>query len=104
MEYKTGQHAYTFQQDEFELNYLLYLPPEYGQNPEKEWPLIYFLHGIGKRGNTLDDLELLKQVGPSMLVEEQSDFPFIVLSPQCPNYTRWSVEIDQLDALLSDII
>ena len=54
-----------------------------------------FLHGAGERG---DDLELVKVHGIPKVVEQQPDFPFIVLSPQCPKEGWWGSEL-QLDAL-----
>jgi predicted peptidase len=67
----------------------------------KEFPLVLFLHGIGERGN---DLELVKLFGMPKEIEEGMDFPFIVVSPQCPEDTIWANELDALHALLEDII
>ena len=61
-----------------ELDYLLYLPPEYEK--QASWPLMIFLHGAGERG---DDLELVKKHGPPKLIAAGKNFPFIVVSPQC---------------------
>jgi len=83
------------------LDYLLFLPKEYGKDPQKKWPCILFLHGAGERGN---DLELLKKHGIPKVVEQREDFPFIAISPQCPQYSRWSMEIDALCALLDEVI
>ena len=58
-----GQQAYTFETQitkTVRLNYLLFLPKGYGENPEQKWPLILFLHGAGERG---DDIELVKKRG-----------------------------------------
>ena len=60
------------------MGYLLYLPTKYGAASEKH-PLILFLHGSGERGK---NLPLVKKHGPPKLVEERSDLPFIVVSPQ----------------------
>ena len=65
------------------LNYLLYLPPEYDPQSSKRWPLILFLHGFGERGDTLSDLERVKMHGVSRVLENGTDLPFIVVSPQC---------------------
>src|SRR5947209_1456049 len=62
-----------------EMNYLLYLPKDYDK--QDAWPLLLFLHGGGERG---DDLELVKMHGPPQLIEEGKQFPFLVVSPQCP--------------------
>ncbi|HVX59559.1 MAG TPA: dienelactone hydrolase family protein [Pirellulales bacterium] len=79
-----------------ELSYLLYLPRGYDQ--QESWPLLLFLHGSGERG---DDLELVKKHGPPRLVAEGRDFPFIIVSPQCPK-ERWWEPIELL-ALLNDL-
>lgn len=78
------------------LNYLLSLPEGYEQ--KDSWPLLIFLHGSGERGN---DLELVKKHGPPKLIDAGKEFPFIVVSPQCPMFQRWQVSI--LDALLNDL-
>ena len=79
-------------------HYLLFLPKS---NEAQEFPLpiILFLHGAGERGSNLEDL---KRIGVAKIVEEQPDFPFIVVSPQCPPGERWSVNL--LNALLDDVI
>lgn len=78
------------------LNYLLYLPPAYKE--KEKWPLILFLHGSGERG---DDINKVKVHGPPRLVEEGKQFPFIVVSPQCPAGKRW--EPFELTALLDEL-
>lgn len=97
-----GQHAYTFEREGRSLNYLLFVPQDYRK--ESKWPLILFLHGIGERGDGIEDLELVKKYGPPMLVEEQGDFPFMVLSPQCPADSSWDNHLDDLEALLDEIV
>lgn len=79
-----------------ELNYLLYLPKNYDQ--QDKWPLVLFLHGAGERG---DDLQLVKEHGPPYLVSKGKDFPFILVSPQCPKNRNW--ESFELIALLDDL-
>jgi predicted peptidase len=79
------------------LNYLLYLPKDYEQ--KEKHPLMLFLHGAGERG---DNLDLVKVHGPARLVNEGKDFPFIIVSPQCPLNKRW--EPADLIALLDYII
>ena len=59
--------------------YLLYLPAAYGQEPAKQWPLILYLHGSGECGR---DLDLLKRHPLPALLDQDPDFPFIVVSPQ----------------------
>lgn len=82
-----------------ELQYLLYLPEDY-EKAEKEYPLVLFLHGAGERGN---DIELVKRNGPPKLIEEGKNFPFILVSPQCLEQTRWNYQTQSLIALLDEI-
>lgn len=79
------------------LKYLLYLPKNY-ENLDKH-PLLLFLHGAGERG---DNLELVKTHGPAKLIKQGKEFPFIIVSPQCPLNQRWNV--DDLIALLDEVI
>jgi len=82
-----------------EARFLLYLPEEYDSLPEKKWPLLLFLHGTGERGELL---ELVNKNGPPMLIQHGHRFSFIVVSPQCPEDQRWSVEV--LNMLLDEMI
>ena len=102
----TGQHPQSFDKDilmSVHLDYLLYLPDEYPES-NRDWPLILFLHGAGERGN---DLEKLKVHGPPKLIAGQNkEFPFVIVSPQCPAGDWWSsdIQIAGLDALLSELM
>lgn len=100
----TGQHEHTFEAEIIKtvrLGYLLYLPKDYGKEPQKKWPLILFLHGAGERG---DNLELVKKHGIPKIVEKKKDFPFIAVSPQCPEFSWWTSELEALNALLDEIV
>ena len=79
-----------------QLDYLLYLPKDYAS--KEKWPLLLFLHGGGERG---DDLNLVKVHGPPKLIAAGQDFPFIVVSPQCPKDHWWDPIV--LVALLDDL-
>jgi predicted peptidase len=80
--------------------YLLFLPEGYGEK-NKRWPLMLFLHGAGERG---EDLNKVKVHGPPKIVAKQKDFPFIVVSPQCPSGVWWNDKLDVLINLLDDIV
>jgi predicted peptidase len=98
---EVGQHPLTFEKrivKTIGAKFLLFLPKAFGQ-PEQKFPLILFLHGSGERG---DDLAKVKKYGPPHVVEQQDDFPFIVLSPQCPPSERWSVDL--VNALLDEAL
>ncbi|MEX0937890.1 MAG: prolyl oligopeptidase family serine peptidase [Pirellulales bacterium] len=76
------------------LHYWLFLPEGYATDAQKQWPLMLFLHGAGERG---DDPEKVKIHGPPKIVAAKPDFPFVVISPQCPTGKRWeSAELAQL--------
>jgi predicted peptidase len=78
-------------------NYLLYLPKDYNES-QKNFPLVLFLHGAGERGT---DIEKVKTHGLPKLINQGKDFPFIVVSPQCPDDIFWNVDI--LIKLLDEI-
>ncbi len=63
------------------IRYLLFVPKDYKPQGEK-WPLMLFLHGSGESSD--DNLDLVKVHGPPKIVESKPDFPFILVSPQCP--------------------
>ncbi len=79
--------------------YLLFLPEGYGEK-DKRWPMILFLHGAGERG---DDLNKVKVHGPPKIVQNKKDFPFIVVSPQCPEDVWWNDKVEVLIHLLDEI-
>jgi predicted peptidase len=78
--------------------YLLYVPKAYSGDPAQRWPLLLFLHGSGERGA---DLAKVKVHGPPRQLDGRGDFPFVVVSPQCPDDQRW--QADALAALLDDV-
>lgn len=80
-----------------QMGYLLYLPRDY--DSQESWPLVLFLHGSGERGA---DLELVKMHGPPKLIADGKEFPFIVVSPQCPKDRSW--EPLELTALLDEVV
>jgi len=78
--------------------YLIYLPKDYEAQSKKRWPLMLFLHGAGERGTNIAKVAVH---GPPKLVKQGRDFPFIIVSPQCPNGERW--DNDVLLALLDEV-
>ena len=79
------------------VKYWLFLPE--GYKPDgKPWPVLFFLHGAGERG---DDLNLVKKHGPPKIVDSKPDFPFVVVSPQS---RRFGWQVDLLDALLDEVL
>jgi len=79
--------------------YLLFLPKGCDANSPVRWPLMLFLHGAGERGTNVQKVALH---GPPKIVKNRPDFPFILVSPQCPEGEIWSNEA--LLELLDEII
>lgn len=74
---------YTSQADNKPREYFVYLPRGYADQPQKQWPVLFFLHGNGERGNGLDELDYVLIHGP--LYEawiQKKDLPFIIIAPQ----------------------
>ncbi len=88
------------QQTAVPVNYLLYLPPDYGRDPQHKWPLILFLHGQLEWG---DDPTVLTRQGVPRLLDEGADLPAIVASPQTPEGQRWWPRTAILNAFLDRI-
>lgn len=70
------------------MRYLLFTPKGYGEEKTK-WPLMVFLHGAGERGTNLTQVAMH---GPPKIVKDRADFPFVVISPQCPPRETWQPE------------
>jgi pimeloyl-ACP methyl ester carboxylesterase len=70
-------------------HYLSYLPKDYSADPVKKWPLIIYLHGGSDRGI---DLNKLYASGIPDQIYRGREFPFIIISPQCPEHIRWSTD------------
>ncbi len=90
----------TFSYNGMTLQYMLVLPADYSRM-DRAWPMILFLHGGSGRGQNLD---LVKSYGPPLIAEEQKNFPFVVLAPQCPEGEYWTTKADILAALLDDVL
>ncbi len=78
--------------------YALYLPEGYSK--EKRYPIVFFLHGAGERG---DDVELVKVHGPFKRIAMGETFDFICVAPQCPADSFWSYEVQTLNLFVSRI-
>lgn len=103
MQAAPGEHCKVFEKTitkTLRSQYLLFLPANYAKKQQK-WPLILFLHGAGERG---DDLAMIKIYGPSKYVEQNVNFPFIIVAPQCPADHWWPNELEVLTNLLDDVV
>ena len=75
--------------------YQVYVPPDYDSH--KKWPVIVFLHGAGERG---DDGLLQTDVGLGHAIREHAtNFPFVVVMPQCRKDKLWTQPDMQAQAL-----
>ena len=80
----------------FNFNYVKYLPKDYDESPK--YPLVFFLHGAGERG---DDLDLACRHGYMKHVREDgAEYPFIFIAPQCPEGKFWGCYTESLLAFL----
>jgi gliding motility-associated-like protein len=69
--------------------YYEYLPPDYNSNTNN-YPIVFFLHGLGERGDTETTLSTVARNGPPKYVKAGYKFPFILISPQLKTkYTGW---------------
>ena len=85
------------------LNYILYIPRNYGENPAQKWPLLIYLHGMD-RVNT--SVEVLQNDYPLNVLDDQDDFPFIVVAPQgTGEYEFWATDemVNSIMTLLDEI-
>jgi predicted peptidase len=75
------------------LPYRILFPEHYDQT--KKYPLILFLHGAGERGND-NEKQLTHGAGLFLQEKHRSNFPGIVIFPQCPQNSYWaSVKVDR---------
>lgn len=81
--------AYTSVADDQERDFFLYLPRGYGEDKNKDWPVLLFLHGNGERGDGKGQLGHALTHGP--LYEawiQKRDLPFIMIVPQLQMFDR----------------
>lgn len=84
-----------------QLNYLLHVPASYGQEPDKQWPLLIFLHGSREVGRDIDRVR--RAILPQM-VEENPEFPFIVMSPQAASQQYgWYPSLKPIEAAVDEL-
>lgn len=79
--------------------YLISFPKTYDATAATNWPMILFLHGTGERGTNVWNVT---GIGPSSYAARHPDFPFILVSPLCPDGQIWSNEV--LLALLDEVL
>jgi predicted esterase len=97
----TGQHVYTNGASNIR-EYLRFVPEAYNEDPQRQWPLLIWLHGAGNRGS---DASILPGAGgPPSRIKNNDPLldAFIVLSPQVRSGQNWqsTTSQEQLDALV----
>ena len=68
-------------------HYLIDLPRDYNADPQKKWPLIFYIHAGQEQG---DNLHLVRRSGLAHVIDDGKQVPAIVLSPQCPDKEEWN--------------
>ncbi|MGD8501019.1 MAG: prolyl oligopeptidase family serine peptidase, partial [Phycisphaerales bacterium] len=90
---RPGKHARTFNrylQRGQSCLYWITLPKGYDKE-EKKWPMIIYLHPSSLQGH---DLSMIRTPIPPDIDEIKNDFPFVVLTPQCPDeYDAWPSDL-----------
>ena len=81
---ETGFLARTVEMNANSYRYQVFVPAQW--TPDEEWPVIFFLHGAGERGD--DGVRQLYKGLPEIL-REKSYFPAVVVMPQCRRRTWW---------------
>jgi len=85
----TFNHGLNQKPKDAHYHYLPYMPKDYNADTLKKWPLIIYLHGGSDRGT---DLNKLYASGIPDQIYRGREFPFIIISPQCPEHIRWSTD------------
>lgn len=79
------------------LPYRILMPENY--NPAKKYPVIFFLHGAGERGN--DNEKQLVHGGKLFLKDSiRKNYPAIVVFPQCSEKSFWSSVAFKYDTII----
>ena len=77
------------------INYIVYAP----ETKESDLPLLLFLHGIGERGNKVEDVE--KYALPKYM--NKFNIPYIVVAPQCTNNNFWDYHLRDVEKILEEV-
>ena len=81
--------------DKDSMNYIIYHP----ENKSENIPLLLFLHGIGERGNKVEDVE--KYALPKYM--NKFDIPYVVVAPQCTNDNFWDYHLRDVEKILEEV-
>lgn len=86
---KFKQLSFTDPKTRVTLKYNLFIPDDY--DPNVKYPLVFFLHGAGERGEDLVSV-LTANEGATIWAkeEEQKKRPCFIVAPQCPEDKGWT--------------
>lgn len=77
------------------MNYIIFYPKDYSDN----MPLLLYLHGIGERGNKIEDVE--KYALPKYM--NRFNIPYIVVAPQCSSNNFWEYHLRDVEMILEEV-
>ncbi len=80
--------------------YIVHTPTSYEDFPEKQWPMIIYLHGGSDRGTNL--MKVYSSGVPDQIYRGR-ELPFIVAAPQCPALLRWSTD-DWFETFYGEVV
>ena len=72
--------------------YFIYYPSTIKEN----MPVLVYLHGIGERGNNLEDIE--KYALPKYM--NRFEIPYIVIAPQCQDNNFWDYHLRDVEKVI----
>lgn len=84
----------------FGKGYMVYLPEGYEESPDKSWPLLFFLHGYGDRG---ENLMLLAKASPFMYIREKGALPMIIAAPILSDDLSPAFPDEYMEGVLAEI-
>ncbi|HEX2957880.1 MAG TPA: hypothetical protein VHO70_13675 [Chitinispirillaceae bacterium] len=78
----------SFSSSAITVKYRLFVPKNY--DPNKKYPLIVTMHGVGERGNDNTRQVDLEDLVSTWIAEDvQKETPHFVMGPQCPSDLYW---------------
>lgn len=84
----------------YPFSYIEYLPADF--DPQKKYPLVFFLHGAGER--VLDADEAMRHGFMKYVREEGKEYPFIFIAPQCLGNRYWGCYTESLIAFIEELL